>query len=257
MRMRSLRVLVMGCLVTGTLWAEGDPFTGKWKMDPAKSTTVDEMKVDSAGGNKYALDLGAGMIETITVDGTDQPGLYGTTLAITVEAPNQWKVVRKKDGTMELTGNWTLSADGGTLTDDYSEFDPKGAVTTHLLYKYQRTGGGSGFAGDWVSTSQPTDSVEVEIVAWEADGLSLTRRQVTRHVKFDGKDYAAEGANLPAGFGTSRRRVDAHTVELMDKIGDKAVDTQKMTVSEDGKTLTVTYQPAGRTRPNVLVFERE
>lgn len=257
MRMRSLRVLVMGCLVTGTLWAEGDPFTGKWKMDPSKSTTVDEMKVDSAGGNRYALDLGAGMVETITADGTDQPGLYGTTLAITAEAANQWKVVRKKDGTMELTGNWTLSADGGTLTDDYSEFDPKGAVTTHVLYKYQRTGGGSGFAGDWVSTSQPTDAVEVEIGAWEGDGLSLTRRQVTRHVKFDGKDYAAEGGNLPAGFATSGRRVDAHTVELTDKIGDKVRDTQEITVSEDGKMMTVTVRPSGRTRPNVLVFERE
>ncbi len=249
--------LLVAFLATGSLWAADNPFAGKWRMNPSKSTTVDEMKVDSAGGNKYALDLGGGFVETIAADGTDQPGVYGTMLAVTVEAADKWKVVRKKDGIVELTGNWTLSADGGTLTDDYSEYDPKGVVTTHVLYKYERMGGGSGFAGDWVSTSQPTDSVEVEIEAWEGDGLSLIRRGVTRHVKFDGKDYAAEGADLPAGFATSGRRVDARTLELTDKIGDKLRGTQEMKVSDDGKTMTVTWQPEGRTRPNVLVFERE
>jgi hypothetical protein len=244
-------------LVTGSLWAAENPFAGKWKMDPSKSTTVDEMKVDSAGGNKYALDLGGGFVETIAADGTDQPGVYGTMLAVTVEGADKWKVVRKKDGVVELTGNWTLSPDGGTLTDDYNEYDPKGAVTNHLLYKYQRMGGGSGFTGDWVSTSQPTDPVEVEITPWEGDGLSLTRRGVTRHVKFDGKDYAAEGANMPVGFATSGRRSGASTVELTDKIDDKVRDTQEMTVSADGKTMTVRIESSGRTRPNVLVFEKE
>ena len=251
------RALLAGFLLTGTLWAEGDPFAGQWKMNPAKSTMVDEMKVDRAGGNRYDFDLGGGIVETIAVDGTDQPGLFGTTLAVTAEATDKWRVVRKKDGRAMLNAIWTLSGDGATLTDDYTELDSKGAPTFHVLYKYRRTGGGSGFAGDWVSTSQPTDSVEVEIEAWEGDGLSLIRRGVTRHVKFDGKDYAAEGANLPSGYTTAGRRVDARTVELTDHIGDQLRDTQEMTVSADGKTMTVTVRSAGRTRPNVLVFERE
>ena len=252
-----LRRVMVAWIATGTLWAAEDPFAGRWKMDPAKSTMVDEMKVASAGGNRYDLDLGGGFVEKIAADGTDQPGAYDTMLAVTVEAPDKWKVVRKKDGHIELVGNWTLSGDGGTLTDDYTEFDLKGAATTHVLYKYLRTGGGSGFAGDWVSTSQPTDAQVVEIASWEGDGLSLARRGVTRHVKFDGKDYAGEGAHLPTGFADSGRRVDARTLELTDKIGDKVLDTQEMVVSADGTVLTVTMQPMGQTKPNVLVFERE
>jgi hypothetical protein len=46
-------------------------------------------------------------------------------------------------------------------------------------------------------------------------------------------------------------------VELTDKIDDKVRDTQEMTVSADGKTMTVRIESSGRTRPNVLVFEKE
>jgi hypothetical protein len=254
---RPFRVLVMAWVVTGTLWAADDPFVGRWQMDPAKSTTLDEMKVAGAGGNRYSFDFGSGS-ETIAVDGTDQAGNFGTTLAVTVERPAQWKVVRKKDGRTMLTAFWTLSEDGGTLTDNYTELDAKGAPAFHVLYKYQRTGGGSGFEGDWVSSSQPQNPMVVEIEPWEGDGFSMTRHGgVTRHVKFDGKAYPAEGANVPAGYGTSGRRVDARTVELTDAIGDKVRDSQEMTLSADGKTLTMTTRPAGRTKPDVLVFERE
>ncbi|HVT99207.1 MAG TPA: hypothetical protein VHE33_17000 [Acidobacteriaceae bacterium] len=253
----ALQVLLIVGLAVGTVWAAENPFAGRWKMDPSKSTMVDEMKVASAGGNQYSFDFGGGTGEKIKVDGTDQPGMFGTTLAVTAEAPDRWKVVRKKDGRTMLIGKWTLSADGRTLTDDYTELDAKGSPATHLLYKYERMGGGLGFSGDWVSSSQPTDTVVVEIAVWEGDGLALTRRSVTRHVKFDGKAYPAEGANLPAGYGTSGRRVDARTVELTDKIGDKARDSQTMTVSEDGKTLTMRMTPVGRARPSVMVFERE
>jgi hypothetical protein len=255
---RRLQVLLIASAAMGTAWAAEDPFAGRWKMDLSKSTMVDEMKVASAGGNQYSFDFGGGAGEKIKVDGTDQPGMFGTTLAVTAEAPDRWKVVRKKDGRTMLIGKWTLSGDGATLTDDYTELDAQGSPATHLLYKYQRTGGGSGFAGDWVSTSQPTDPMVVEIAVWEGDGLALTRHGgVTRHVKFDGKAYPAEGANVPAGYGTSGRRVDGRTVELTDTIGDKARDRQTMTVSEDGKRLTMTMTPVGRARPSVMVFERE
>ena len=75
------------CLVTGTAWAANDPFVGKWKLNPSRSKLTDQMKIEVAGANKYALDLGGGAIQTIVADGTYQPGLDGTTLSVTVEGP--------------------------------------------------------------------------------------------------------------------------------------------------------------------------
>ena len=119
MSKRSFQLLLVACLVASALWAADDPFTGHWKLNPSNSRFPDEMKVKAAGANKYAFDFGAGNPETIVADGTDQPGIFGTTLAVTVEGPDTWKVVRKKDGRTLLTAIWKLSQDGKTLSDAY------------------------------------------------------------------------------------------------------------------------------------------
>ena len=91
MSTRAFQLLLVAWLVAATLWAADDPFVGKWKLDPSKSKLIDYMKVESLGANKYALDLGGGDLETIVADGTDQPGIFGTTLSVTVEGPVTWK----------------------------------------------------------------------------------------------------------------------------------------------------------------------
>jgi hypothetical protein len=80
---RAFLLLPLACLVLGAAWAADDPMVGDWKLNPQKSKLIDEMKVTSLGGNKYSFDFGAGPPETIVVDGTDQPGNFGTTFAVT------------------------------------------------------------------------------------------------------------------------------------------------------------------------------
>src|SRR5215471_122857 len=123
---RISQVLLVVGLVAGTLWAADDPFIGKWKVNPSKSKLNDEMKVEVAGANRYALTFGPGQMDTIVADGTDQPALQGTTLSVTVEGPNKWKIVRKMKGRTLLTAYWTLSEDGKTLNDAFTQYLPDG-----------------------------------------------------------------------------------------------------------------------------------
>jgi len=109
MLLRTFRSLLIACLVTGTIWAANDPFVGQWKVDPSKSKLNDEMKVEVAGANRYAITFAPGFVDTIVADGSDQPALSGTTLSITVKGPNSWVVIRKQEGRTLLTGYWTLS----------------------------------------------------------------------------------------------------------------------------------------------------
>src|SRR5215472_5007080 len=164
--------------------AAGEPFVGKWKVDPSKSALTDEMKVTSLGGNKYSFDFGGGP-ETIVADGTDQPGNQGTTLSTTIVSENEWIGVRKKDGKVQIRGIWTLSKDGNALHDDFTYF-PDNGKTVHLVYEYERRGTGSGFAGDWVSTSVHVDTVfVVQVRPYQSDGLSIisSSEGVTKNVK--------------------------------------------------------------------------
>jgi hypothetical protein len=85
-------------LVTSSVWAAGDPFIAKWKVNPSKSKLYDEFKVQVVGANRYTLTFGPGQVDTVSADGSDQPALSGTTLSITVTGPNNWEVVRKMKG---------------------------------------------------------------------------------------------------------------------------------------------------------------
>src|ERR1700758_1300291 len=153
--LRNVLSLAVVCLTIGKLGAADDPLIGKWKVDPSKSKLYDEMKVEAVGANKYTFTFGPGQVDTVVADGSDQPALQGTTLSVTVEGPNNWKVVRKMKGRMLLTARWTLSEDGKTLNDAFRQYLPDGTTlfsqslpngsTLFLPYLYERTAGNSGF----------------------------------------------------------------------------------------------------------------
>lgn len=255
---RSSLSLLAAWAVTGALWAATqNSFVGKWKLNPLKSKLIDQMKVESLGGNKYELDFGGGP-ERIVADGTDQSGVYGTMLSVTIEGPDIWKVVRKKGGRTLVTGTWKLSPDGNALSDDYTEYGSSGSPST-VNYQYKRTAGGAGFAGTWES-AMPIDSAFVlQIQPYEENGLSFinSSEDVTLNVKFDGKDYSTFGRHVAKDSTISARQVDEHTLEITDKIEGRITKTERIELSPDLKTLTRTVLPVGQHEPNVFVFQRQ
>ena len=255
---RSCSLFLFALLLTGFSWAANDSMLGKWKLDPSKSTVIDLMKVDGAGGNKYGFDFGGGTAEIIAADGTDQPGMAGTTLCVSIEDPRTWKVVRKKEGRMLLTATWNLSEDGKTLTDHYTEFQPNGSPFK-VDYVYQRTAGSSGFVGTWESISEQVNAMELEVLPFETGGLSfiIPAEGVTKNIDFEGKDYPNVGANVPPGSTSSGRRINDSTLEVTDKIHGKVTKTHQVKISPDRKSLIVTVRPVGQSKPNILVFGRE
>ena len=240
--LRSLLALTIVGLAIGVLRAADDPFVGKWKANPSKSKIIDEMKFEGVGENKYAITFVPGSVpNTIVADGTDQPSPDGTTSSVTVVAPNKWTFVRKKEGRKIISAIWTLSADGKTLDDDFTQYQAGGSPTTvHLTYR--RTAGHSGLPGTWDSESSGGLDFELEIKPYEGDGFTLIGPVVggTQNIKFDGKDI---------------RRVNQRSLELSDKSQGQTRET-KFEVSTDLRTLTV-RTGVGEKAQTILVFDRE
>jgi hypothetical protein len=186
--------------------------------------------------------------------------LQGTTLSLTVEGPNNWKVVRKKEGRTTITGYWTLSGDGQALNDDFTAYQSDGS-TIKLHYVYRRTAGSSGFTGTWDSASEELNSViELEIQPFQGDGLSFNGSIYgwAKNMKFDGHDCPDEGPNAAPGSASSGRRANKRSLEFTDKYQGKVTETRRIELSTDLKTLTMSMLPAGESKPkNILVFERE
>ncbi len=243
-------------LVTCSVWAADAPFVGAWKLDQAKSRLTDQMKVESIEGKKFTVDFGGGA-ETVTADGTDQPGYAGTTLAIALEGPDALKVVRKKDGRVVIKARWKL--DGDTLSDDFTSFAPDG-TPSELKYVYDRTTPTKGFVGNWESASVKVDfDLTIKIQPYDGSGLSVISplSDKPKNLSFDGKDYPNLASNAPKGAMYSAKRVDDRTLEITDKLDGKAVDTQRYALSSDLKTLTLTIHRVGMRTPNVFVFDRQ
>jgi hypothetical protein len=244
---RSLRLLLLPCVLGATGPAPDSPFIGDWKLNPARSSMPDEMKVESAGGNKYTFDFGGGP-ETIVVDGTDQatPLNAKGTLSVAVEGAG-WRVVRKANGRTILSAAWSLSKDDSTLTDRFTAFNADGSPYT-LNYIYRRTAAGSGFAGTWVSSSMEAVNfvAVVKIRPLEKDGFSIVdpASQLTGNL-----DFAAPLV----------RRVDERTLEFMRKTsgGDEPQMLMRLTLSPDLKSLTITPRSIPHRRPTILVLDRQ
>lgn len=76
--------------------------------------------------------------------------------------------------------------------------------------------------------------------------------------KFDGKDYPATGN--PNFDAVSLKRIDANTIETLQKKNSKVVMTVTTKVSKDGKTRTSTWHgknAEGKDVHNVVVFDKQ
>src|ERR1041385_4816778 len=161
------QLLCFACLIAATSQAADESFIGKWKLNLSKSKLADQMTIAPAGANRYTLTFaGVGDTETLAADGTNQPGVLGSTISITVEAPGNWKIVRKQGDRTLLTATWKLSDDGKTLTDTFIGNQPDGS-TSRVDLVYKRTEGSasnSGIPGTW----EPRKKSPIQRMKWKS-----------------------------------------------------------------------------------------
>jgi hypothetical protein len=99
------------------------------------------------------------------------------------------------------------------------------------------------------------DSVKVTVDGTNSDG-SAAHNEWTG--KYDGKDYPVTGD--PASDTRAYKKVDAHTLDMTIKKGDKVTVTGKIVVAADGKSRTVTTSgtdPQGKKFKSVAVYDKQ
>jgi hypothetical protein len=189
-----------------------------------------------------------------------------------VKGPNSWEVIRKMKGRTLLTAHWTLSEDGKTLNDAFTQYLPDGLTlfsqplpngsTLFLPYVYERTAGNSGFLGTWDSESAHVKAgIELQIQPYEGDGLSFKRsdEEMAKLIRLDGSDHPdPDPKGEDRGTAYSGRHVNARSLEITEKLKGTITGTRQIELSEDLKTLSVTVRLVGQSKPqSILVYNRE
>jgi hypothetical protein len=124
---------------------------------------------------------------------------------------------------------------------------------------YRRAAGNAGIPGTWETTDVKLDpAYALEIRPFDGDGLSFISpaSPSPKNVKFDGKEYPYT-AGLGVSAAAAGRRIDPFGLEMSDRVDGRILDTRRMTLSPDLKTLTIVVHPAGQHLPNTLVFDRD
>ncbi len=259
MIIRVLSVFASTCLVGTTLLAADASFVGKWKLNPDKSKLTGlQRTIEDLGGDKFKFSFGDDS-QTIVMDGKEYPSKFGGMWSVKKEGPNTWKSIRTRDGQVMSTSTWTVSEDGKTLTVTTDGTRANGSTFKNVA-KSKRTAGTSGLAGTWEGTDVKIDSpAQWEIAAYEGDGLSFIRPagKARLDFKFDGKDYADKGPRVAEGATASAKRIDPRTIEMSRELKGTLMETERMELSEDGKTLTTTSTYPGVEKKEVEVHERQ
>jgi len=133
--------------------------------------------------------------------------------------------------------------------------------------------GGENWVGTWklnaAKSQLGSSAVRAQTLTFEATpaGIKLTAEGTDAEgkpmktgytSKFDGKDVPWPGN--PVADAAAPKKIDDNTYENVWKKGGKATVTAKVSVSADGKTLTITQSgtdPQGKPVSSVAVYDRQ
>jgi hypothetical protein len=245
--------LTVVLLVPMSLFAQS-PFDGAWHTNMDQSKLSPKPVVFSLKSGTYDCSSCNPQIH-VKADGQDQSvtGQSYDTISVREIDAKSIEVKGKKSGKPVFEQTRTASDDGKTLTIKNTSYRPGNDQKVTVEATYTRTAktpaGSNGASGSWrvnkinvsengVTTTYKSNGDELTMSAPSGEGYTA---------KLDGKDYPYKGAFF--ADTVSLKRVNAHTIEETDKLNGTVVTVSKMTVSSDGKTMTVvtTAKQTGRT----------
>ena len=255
------KLLALLLLSPALLFAQS-PFDGTWmtKLDTAQLPK----KPDS-----YLLDKDMYECSDCTpkykvkADGTDQKVAghpYYDTVAIKVVDDHTIEITEKKGDKTVGKDTDTVSSDGNTLISKFADMSEEKPVTGEVTSTRVSKGpaGSHAVSGSWRLDKVNSISDNGLTVTYQgtADGMKMSDPNGESYdAKFDGKDYPIQGD--PGHTMVSLKRIGNDTIEETDKRDGKVVGVSKMTVSADGKWITVEYTNKQRGTTTTYKMEKQ
>ncbi|MEP7309193.1 MAG: hypothetical protein ABJA98_27125 [Acidobacteriota bacterium] len=201
-----------------------------------------------------------GLSQTFRIDGKERPGVLGSTMVWTETGPRSWRTVYKMASVDNNIDNFTLSADGQTLTMTTDVLVPAKSRQTMV---FRRASGGAGLIGTWQTKSlQPSDnSLELTAAAGPRVKVHWLPLDGTAVVTPDGQEAPITGpaSSVAPGMTAALKVTGPRTFDLSMKMNGANVVSGHFTVAATGKTMTAssTFGPPGPTEEHVtMAFDK-
>ncbi len=256
--MRGIRgITVTITLAAASVLAAADaPYIGKWKLNPDKSRlTGGTVTIEKTASGPMRFEM-SGVSYTFNVDGREYPTPDGGTASWKAVNATSWEVTIRMNG--KVAAVVKLSLEGNTLSVAAGVQKPDGG-TIEQTSKFARASGGPGFLGKWRSTEVKAPAVSMELSPNGTDGLTLRfpEEGSTCIAKFDGNDYPVAGPFVGNKMSFSLKKIGAQSFEITEKLNGKAVFLDRISVSEDGRTLTIDSSSVAAKEALKIVYDRQ
>jgi hypothetical protein len=238
------------------------PFDGTWKTDLAQT---------KFSPKPLAFYISQGWYHCVTCNPTFDVAADGQehavtgqsydTISVTIVDPHTISVMTKKGGQPDYEQTRTVSADGKTLTVKSTGHPVNGGAPTTFAATAKRSGmapsGAHATSGQWVVQAE-TGSDNGLLTTYKMNGDQFTMTSPTGETytaKFDGADYPATGAHTYDAV--SLKKINANTVQETDTRDGKVVDASTMTISANGKTMTVVDHDMTTNRTSTYIAKKQ
>ncbi len=242
-----------------TASAADSPWNGTWKLDPAKSKMTGATDVVAITPDGRYTVTTSGLTYNFACDGKDYPVMDGHfTLACTKASDTELDFVAKTPTGEELSRTKRSVSDGGkTMT---AETTGKSADGTpfHSVDIFHKVSADKGFAGTWQNTKVQVDDISSFDVNATEDSITFNypRRKATLTAKLDGTPAADEGPH-PDGVMISLKGDGPLTIHETDSLNGKDLEHDTMSVSQDGKSMTIEVLRTDNSQKQIYVYDKQ
>jgi hypothetical protein len=224
-------------------------FDGTWKIDLKTAQFPEKPDVYLLQDGMYQCKTCVPLID-IKANGQDQKVSghpYYDTVSIKVVDDRTIEETDKKNGKVVATSKTWISADGNTMTFEFS--DSSNTNADPVTGKGEETrvakgpAGAHAISGSWRTSKLDTLSENGLVVTFKVSGDSLTMTNPTGQgytAKLDGTDAPYKGD--PGTTSVSVKKTGPNSIDETDKRDGKVISIAHMTVSADGKSLTITVE---------------
>jgi hypothetical protein len=238
------KLLFVLLLVPVLGWAQS-PFDGTWKVDLGKSKLPKKPDVYLLQNGMYEC-KSCNPPVNIKADGEFQKvsgDPYRDTLMVKVVDDKHVELASQKEGKDVGKTTRTLSDDGNTMTVAWTYYgNPTGGPvsgTDTMKRVAKAPAGANATSGSWRDEKSDVATADALIFTYKSGGDSLSYSTPTGQsytAKLDTTDAPYVGD--PGTTSVSLKRI-GDSIEETDKRDGKAVSIAKMTVSPDGKSMTI------------------
>lgn len=238
-------VLLLSLLLPGLAMAQ-NAFDGTWKADVKTAQFPKKPDVYLLQDGMYHCKSCVPMID-VKADGQDQKVLghpYFDTMSVKVVDDRTIETTTKKNGKPNGNSKTWVSADGNTMMFEFSDSSATNADPVTGKGEETRVAkgpaGSHAISGSWRTSKMDTVSDNGLLFTYKVEGGSLMMSTPTGQsytAKLDGTEAPYKGD--PGTTSVSVKKVDKNTMEETDKRDGKVISVARMTLSADGKGMTI------------------